>query len=73
MRYSKETRTRMAKGSFNRSRKMFSAPINKNFLRILWKCHVWSVALQGAEARNLSEINRGYGGNGRENKKYKLL
>ena len=39
----------MAKEAFNRKRRVFSGPFEKELMKRLVKCFVWSAALYGAE------------------------
>ena len=46
-------RMAMAKEAFNRKRRIFCGPLEKELRKRLVKCFVWSVVLYGAETRTL--------------------
>jgi len=48
----------MAKAVFNKKRALFTSSLDLELRKKLVKCHVWSIALYGAETLTLRAVNQ---------------
>jgi hypothetical protein len=50
----------MAKAAFNKKKNLFTSKLDLNLRKKLVKCHIWSIALYGAQTWTLREVDQKY-------------
>ena len=55
-----QSRIDMAKAVFNRKKTLFTSKLDLNLKKKLAKCHIWSIALFGAETWTLRKVDQKY-------------